>query len=712
MSLIPAEPILAVSPVPIDIEKRNDRAFLRSMNLLSFTSFRQWCLVGLCCLTASRPANAESIARVWNEQNLAAIRIDFPNPPVHARNLFHVSAAMWDAWAAYDSSALGYIHRENASSADVNAARREAISYAAFRVLRHRYAISVNATTSLQDFDETMLQLGYSTGITTTEGDSPAALGNRVAAAILEFAESDLSNEENNYTDNTYFPANSPLIIFRPSTTMFDPNRWQPLAFNVAFTQNGQIATQVQSFIGSHWGAVRPFGMALSEGASIYFDPGLPPQLGGDEDALYKSGNVTVIRRSSDLDPDSGVMINISPRVLGNNTLGENDGTGHGNNPITNAVYPDNIVPLGDYGRVLAEFWADGPDSETPPGHWNVVANEVADHPGFERRLGGQGPILDELEWDVKLYFALNAANHDAAVAVWGCKETYDYVRPISSIRYLASKGQSSDPTGPNYNVQGLPLEPGLIEVVTAESSAMGERHEGFIEGEIVIFAWGGEPNNPASEYTGAAWIAASDWLPYQRDTFVTPAFAGYVSGHSAFSRASAEVMTQMTGSPYFPEGLGTFTATKDAFLKFEKGPSVDVTLQWASYYDAADEAGISRLYGGIHVPVDDGPGRIIGSRCGLAAWSLASKYYDGTVLSEPGEIAHKQLPDGRIEIETDAIRGMYYRVESSTDLENFTPMESEVRVGDAQYETIIDPATITDAKFFRITRLSNPAED
>ena len=76
----------------------------------------------------------------------------------------------------------------------------------------------------------------------------------------------------------------------------------------------------------------------------------------------------------------------------------------------------------------LAEFWADGPKSETPPGHWNVIANQVADSPGFELRIGGQGPVVDRLEWDVKTYFALNGAVHDAAVAAWGAKGYYDYV--------------------------------------------------------------------------------------------------------------------------------------------------------------------------------------------------------------------------------------------------------------------------------------------
>ena len=91
-------------------------------------------------LSMVMPSSADSVARTWNEQNLAAVRLSFPDPPVHARNLFHVSVAMYDAWAAYDSEATGYLFRENVTSAgDVEAARREAVSHAAYQVLRHRY---------------------------------------------------------------------------------------------------------------------------------------------------------------------------------------------------------------------------------------------------------------------------------------------------------------------------------------------------------------------------------------------------------------------------------------------------------------------------------------------------------------------------------------------------------------------------------------------
>ena len=80
-----------------------------------------------------------SVARRWDEAHLDAIRRALPAPTVHARNLFHISVAMWDAWAAYDPDAAGYFVDEKHAATDVAAARNEAISYAAYRVLEHRY---------------------------------------------------------------------------------------------------------------------------------------------------------------------------------------------------------------------------------------------------------------------------------------------------------------------------------------------------------------------------------------------------------------------------------------------------------------------------------------------------------------------------------------------------------------------------------------------
>jgi hypothetical protein len=149
--------------------------------------------------------------------------------------------------------------------------------------------------------------------------------------------------------------------------------------------------------------------------------------------------------------------------------------------------------------------------------------------------------------------------------------------------------------------------------------------------GQVAVRDWLGEPGDRAHQTSGVAWVRAVDWITYQRRTFVTPAFPAFISGHSTFSRAGAEVLTGLTGSPYFPDGLGEYVAPKDTFLTFERGPSTDVRLQWASYYDASDEAGQSRLWGGIHIAPDDFAGRRLGHRVGLDALAVASRFFDGT---------------------------------------------------------------------------------
>lgn len=575
-----------------------------------------------------------SVGHRWNEALLDAIRRDLPAPTVHARNLFHASAAMWDAWAAYDPQASGYFVDEKVSAADVAAARNEAISYAAYRVLEARYLNAVGAVDSITQFDDLMEALCYPIDVSTTEGDSPAAVGNRIAARVLEFGLTDGSNEAEGYADPDYRPVNEALVVAEPGTTMTDPNRWQPLQLENMISQNGiPITNGTQEFIDPHWGAVASFALAEAGPDEMPIDPGPPPLLHDPiSDQAFKDAALEVIRYSSLLDP-AGETIDISPGVLGDTTLGTNDGDGYSLNPVTGAPYEPHLVKQGDVGRALAEFWADGPKSETPPGHWNTIANDVSDklQAANALRVGGSVPVADRLEWDVKLYLTLNGANHDAAVAVWGVKNHYDSVRPISMIRYMGGLGQSSDPAGPSYHPDGLPLVPDLVEVVTAESSAAGERHEELAAhvGEIAVQAWRGNPEDPETQTSGVGWIRAVEWLPYMPPTFVTPAFAGYVSGHSTFSRASAEALTAFTGSEFFPGGLSEWTVPAGSF-RVEAGPETDVTLQWATYADAADQAGLARLYGGIHISADDFGGRIMGAACGQGAWELAQLYFEG----------------------------------------------------------------------------------
>jgi len=631
--------------------------------------------VAALLLVAASNANAQSVARQWNEALLGAIRLDYPAPTVHSRNLFHLSAAIYDAWAAYDPHAQGYFVDETATAADVEAARAEAMSFAAFRILAARFktpkcspGASAYATTT---FPGLMATLGYDKDFTATAGgvDPAAELGNRIAATILALGLADGSNEGEDgaptpYSDPTYVPVNPPMVVKLPGVLQPEnckpgepgciapelllPNTWQRLSLDFLVLQNGIIVgAATQKYLGSQWGSVTPFAATRGSAAAVYHDQGPPPELGCtasppcEPDTEIKDEVVDLIRKSSQLDPGDGATIDISPAAWGNSPLGTNDGIGYAQNPATGLPYPPNIVARADFFRVLAEFWADGPSSETPPGHWNAIANSVSDNPLLVKRVAGTGPIVNDLEWDAKLYFALNGAVYDAAITAWDHKRNYETSRPITLIRYMGGKGQSSDPQGLAYHPLGLPLVAGLVEVVTAESSAPGERHAGVLKeggqpaiGEVAIYAWPGQPADPENQYSGAQWIRAIEWLPYQRETFVTPPFPGYISGHSTFSRSAAEVLTRFTGDPYFPGGIGTFMAPQHTFLAFEIGPTQSVELQWARYYDAADQAGISRIFGGIHPRADDFAGRRAGSEIGAAAFEKAMTYF----APEPSE--------------------------------------------------------------------------
>ncbi|WP_406684512.1 FG-GAP-like repeat-containing protein [Seonamhaeicola sp. MEBiC1930] len=623
-----------------------------------------------------------SIARIWNEALLEAIRNDYARPTVHARNLFHTSVALYDVWAIYYDNARPYLIGNSINnfeselngftpSEDVEISVGKAMSYAVYRLLTHRFSLSPGGEESLERFNLIMNQLGYDTNFTSLDYESgdAAALGNYVGQTLINYGLTDGAQEINDYENLFYNTVNNSLILDsnNEGTGIINPNRWQPLSFDTFIDQSGNlIIGDTPSFLSPEWGSVYPFALKEEdkevfqrEGGSftVYHNPDIPPQLditaNTESSNLYKWNFALVSKWSSHLDPTDGVMWDISPKSIGNidiesipslfseysNFYNEIDGGdisfGHNLNPSTGLPYETQMVPRADYARVLAEFWADGPDSETPPGHWFTILNYVNDHPLLVKKFNGKGDVLTPLEWDVKSYFILAGAMHDSAITAWGIKGWYDYIRPISAIRYMCELGQSSNVNLPNYHIGGIPLDEGFVEVVEEGDELSGPNNEHV--GKIKLYAWKGhdEINDAETDVAGVDWILAENWWPYQRPSFVTPPFAGYVSGHSTFSRAAAEVMTLITGDEFFPGGIGEFVAKKDEFLVFEKGPSVDVILQWATYRDASDQTSLSRIWGGIHPPADDLPGRLIGEQIGVVAYNFGLSYFSEEPLEE-----------------------------------------------------------------------------
>lgn len=661
-----------------------------------------------------------SIARVWDERALAAIRVDSPNPPAQARNLFSLATCMYDVWAAYDTNAVGFIYHTKHTAVDVAAARREAISYAAYRILKERHFYSRTDFDTLIADDGLMTSLGYDTNNISRDLSTPAGVGNSVYDAVSTWFINDGSRQTNGtqsipYPDypvasGGYIYINKALAADRHGIDdgfgngIVDVNHWQRLQVTNGLDQKGFPVRPIQNYQGAQWLGVRPFALVRTDRTRPWIDPGPPPAWGGDSTAEFITNVVSVLRASSELTPDDGVVFDISPASFGNNSLNGIDGHGYPLNPATGLPYPPNPTKRGDFTRVLAEFWADGPNSETPPGHWNVILNDVSDHPLMVKKIGGVGAVVDDLEWDVKAYFAVNAALHDAACAAWSLKRYYDGWRPLSAIRYLGGLGQSTDPTMSSYHKLGLPLITNLIELVTPGSIASG-RHKGLRAGKIAVLSWPGQPADPANTYQGVRWIGVEDWLPYQKTSFVTPAFPGYVSGHSSFSRAAAEVLTAFTGSAYFPGGLGSYTISS---LSFEKGPTQPVELQYATYFDAADLAGLSRIWGGIHPPVDNLVGRRVGAEAGRRAWAMARQYFDGSILQTPSQVAIAPTTAGS-EIRYETLRGFYYQLEATTDLKQ--PFADAgggwVRAENSSVQAVQSAGA--GSKFFRLRRESKP---
>ena len=451
----------------------------------------------------------------WNQAALDAIRAGHLGPPVVARALAIAHTAMFDAWAAYDARAVGTqlggrLRRPRWERSA--AAKRMAVSYAACRALADLFPDRAD------DFAALLRRLGGDPFDQSEAPATPAGIGNLAASRVLAARHHDGANQLGDlhpgaYSDYSgYTPVNTPDRVVAPG-------RWQPLRVS-----DGLGGSVWQHYIAPFWGRVTPF--ALTSGRQ--FRPATGP-------ATYSP------------DPSSPFWQQ-ARRML------------------------DYSAGLTDEQKVIAEYWADGPGTAQPPGHWCTIAAFVSrrDH--------------HDLDADVKLYFALSNALFDAGIACWDAKRAYDSVRPITAIRTLF-KGRQ-------------------------------------------VRAWAGP-------YQGARLIDGGDWQPYQPATVVTPAFPEFVSGHSSFSRAAAEVLRAFTGADTFgaaytqPAGISLVEPALPG--RSSAVPAAPLTLSWATFSAAADQAALSRRLGGIHFPDGELQGRELGRQVGQAVWRKAAAHIAGT---------------------------------------------------------------------------------
>jgi hypothetical protein len=471
-----------------------------------------------------RARDRDSVVIRWNEAFLQAVRDSKLGPPIVARALAIAHTCIYDAWAAYDHKAVGTrlgssLRRPSADHTVAN--KVQAISFAAYRAGVDLLPGSISTV-----FDPLMRDLGYDGADLTTDPSTPAGVGNVAAQAVLDFIHQDGANQLGDepggiagvaYSDYTgYVSVNDPMDIRIPfdPTSVHDANSWQPLRY---LDGSGNVVTP--GFVGAQWQRVTPFAVI----------PGSLRSTSGP--ARY--GSAEYLDQARDL-------LELS-------------------------------AGLTDEQKMIADYWADGPRSVLPPGHWNLFAQ-------FVSRRDHHGAHAHGIELDAKLFFALTNAISDAGCCAWDNKRAFDSVRPITAIRTLF-RGRS-------------------------------------------VRAWAGP-------YQGTREIDGASWFPYQPTTFPTPPFPEYSSGHSNFSAAGAEILKRFTGSDRF----GGSVTLRAGSSKVEPGlvPKRDVTLSWTTFSEAADQAGMSRRYGGIHFEQGDLDARASGQIAAREVWRRAREYWEGT---------------------------------------------------------------------------------
>jgi len=640
-----------------------------------FFTLMFWLLIGLPSLCSQE----HSVARKWNEQALFGNQRNLQRATVNTRNLWHLSAVMYDAWSVYEESSPTYFLGNNIGEFSIPfsqieipnieterlAAQEEAISCAAYRLLKHRFnnLPGNNEVEVSAELDNLMLELGYDINYTSTDyvSEGAAALGNYIGEQVIAFGLQDGSNESEGY-DELFYETINPIFFepFGGNTTIIDPNRWQPVVLETWIDQNPFGSPPTTVFSTPEWGNVNTFSLSDDQ-LSIYFrDENFynvyleaeSPYLIDEENPetglmdLYKRDYAMLIAYSALLDSEDNVIIDASPAVSGNNTEFENyeqfydffNGTdasqGYELNPKTELPYLPQPILRGDYMRVAANYWF---YKSTADAKWFTILNGLSDHADFEKRWLGEGDMLSDLEWDIKSYFVLGGVLHDCAIAAYSNKAWFDYIRPFSSIRYMAAQGQSTDSLLPNYSNSGLPLIPDLIELIDEQDPLVGENLEHL--NKLKVKSWlahdeldqfnflsFGQIIDGVQDSTvaGVGWMLAEKWRPYNRKWLGTAPNAAHVSEVSALSASAAAVLETITGDPFFPGGIYSVEAQQDNFLSVEVGPSETIELQWATYKDAADQAGISRLYSGDQTAHGDMEGRKLGRRVSEIAIDLS----------------------------------------------------------------------------------------
>lgn len=511
-------------------------------------------------------ADAENGAYAWAVEALIQTKLNFANlsPPAVGRVTAVVGSCLYEAAALseeYYGTSLDYSFKfPEAGNADVI---RHTLDGAGFwavytifgqseyfpRVLKHYTAFSGRDIEDLIPAMEAAAKLPLtdveaSIGYYSIDRPTAVAAGAAVCQRVIEKYTADGFTASgalrDGYDDPThYHPVNIPQYlagITDCDNEMLDMNRWQPLCIPHTPYDFGTPNCDPQEFLYPWAGRYTPFAIGHGDEDTGYglVDP--PPSFGTYE---YQEQWEEVLEYSAS---------------------------------------------LNDAQKIIAEYWADGPDTTMPAGHlWKIAADAA-----YDRGLSASETA--------RLLFIVGNAVYDAGIASWRTKTSYDFIRPLQMIQCEA-------------------------------------RNE-------IRHAWQGP-------YQGVGYMNISEWRPYQAADFVTPPFAAYTSGHSTFSAAASEALRlffeddayvgpfcdvvlegESLFEPYSEDYPGLSDHPNSGPFSTGYVPADDVVLCWETFTDASDQSGISRLYGGIHIKADDDSGQELGRSVGRAVFKKANDLY------------------------------------------------------------------------------------
>ena len=527
--------------------------------LNSFASEFNVSLIQLALDPASQTVSVNdptpSVSVLWDHAVQSAVENTGPGPTIASRAYAMMHTAMYDAWSAYDATAVSTLlgdtlQQDEAQNTDEN--KLEAMSFAAYLVLEDLFASQIDV------FDDLMSELGFDPSQIASNPNAPSAIGKSMADAILAFRHEDGSNqlgEDPNGDGSAYSDTSGYQPVNQPGN-LVSIDAWAPEFVPIDAEPGPE--ERIQQFLTPHWGQVQSFSLDSGD----EFRPDAPQPF------LLVEGTVDLNARTITL--PTGEVLPIDRSQIGT---------------VINPEFisqAEEVVEfsanLTDEHKLIAEFWEDGGGTSFPPGTFMTFGQFVSARDNHS---------LDD---DAKMFFALGNATFDAGIATWEAKVAYDYARPVRAVRELGRLG------------------------------LIGQYDE--ILGGFAIEAW--VPDR------GTETILATDFLTYQTPgSDPSPPFAEYTSGHSAFSAAAATVLEFFTGSEQF----GASVTFDEGVSRFEPGetPASPVTLSWETFRQAADEAGLSRLYGGIHFAEGDLNGRQLGVEVGTSVWETAQSYINGT---------------------------------------------------------------------------------